>query len=290
MAHETFVMPSQLGATQHDAILVTGRGDTTISVPRGTALVFARSRTGHITLQNYSGAFFAYSRTGGVDLQHVSGTGFAESLRGSITAEDSTFTRLRVRTAISNITLHNCTSRQIQASSTYGSIVYDNGQFERGLARFESQHGDVAIGVQNEGGGVQIGAHSGSGRVVSNFADGTPVSGGASDTQATIRGGGPVVTTSTQDGSVYLYNGAMSAHPSVQQSVEQSGDPYAAARGVAPAYGTAGHAVTAPRYQPPPRYQQAPARYQPPRYQPPPQRYRPAPQSSPEKHKGKPPF
>ena len=72
------------------------------------------------------------------------------------------------------MTFRGCTSHQIEASSKYGSIVYDNGKFQPGLARFESDHGNVALGVR---GGAQIGAHSGSGHIVSTFHNGAPANG-----------------------------------------------------------------------------------------------------------------
>ena len=221
LVRENFVLP-HLPAGPHDAIVVRGQGDTTITIPRGTALVFAHVRGGRITIQNYNGVFVAHSRGGAIVLQHVGGTGFAQSLRGSVTVDDSSFARLRVRTGTGNMLFRNCVAHQIEASSTYGSIVYDNGQFQPGLARFESQYGNVAVGVQNQGNGVQIGAHSGSGHIVSNYSDGTQVTGGDVDTEARVRGGGPVVTTSSQTGSVYLYNGSMAAHPAVQQNLEPS--------------------------------------------------------------------
>ncbi|HTA39305.1 MAG TPA: DUF4097 family beta strand repeat-containing protein, partial [Candidatus Acidoferrales bacterium] len=221
LVRENFVLP-HLAPGPHDAIVVRGQGDTTITIPRGTALVFAHVGAGHITIQNYNGVFVAHSRVGGISLQHVGGTGFAQSLRGPVSVEDSSFARLRARTGTGNMLFRNCTAHQIEASSTYGSVVYDNGQFEPGLARFESQYGNVAVGVQNQGAGVQIGAHSGSGRVVSNYSDGTPVSGSDVDTEARVRGGGPVVTTSSQSGSVYLYNGSLAGHPAVQQNFESS--------------------------------------------------------------------
>jgi Putative adhesin len=243
MVRENFVLPS-LPPGPHDAVVVRGQGDTTVTVPRGTALVFAHDRDGHITIANYHGTFVAHSRTGSIDLQNVSGTGFAQSVTGTITADNSSFTRLRARTAVGDMLFRGCTSNQIEASSTYGSIVYDNGQFEPGLARFESQYGNVGVGVQNQSGGVQIGAHSGSGHIVSNYSDGTQVSGSPGDTEAVVRGGGPVVTTSSQNGSVYLYNGTMATHPAVQQDLQQTNGVFPALRPV----------IASPRNAPPPTY------------------------------------
>ncbi len=73
-------------------------------------------RAGHLTLQNYHGVFVAHARSAGVTLDNVSGTGFVESLRGRVVATDSTFDRLRVRTATGDMLFQGCTSHQIQAS------------------------------------------------------------------------------------------------------------------------------------------------------------------------------
>lgn len=214
---ESFMLP-QLSGTQHDAIVARGSGNTTIMIPKGTALVWTHVN-GHVSLNNYKGVFVANVRNGGVSLNHVQGSGFVESLRGGVVASDSTFDRLRVRTATGNMMFKGCTSHQIEANSTYGSIVYDNGKFQPGLARFESEHGNIALGVQ---GGAQIGAHSGSGHVVSSFHSDAHIQGGATTTQATVRGGGPVVTATTKNGSVYLYNGSLHTHPKMQAALHEN--------------------------------------------------------------------
>ncbi len=215
---ESFVLP-MLPGSQHDAVLVRGSGPMTITVPRNTAMIIAHVRGGQLTVNNYNGVFVAHTRAAGISLNGVTGTGFVESLRGRIDATNSTFERLRVRTATGNMLFENCTSHQIQASSTYGSIVYDNGDFQPGLARFESEHGDVALGVR---GGAQIGAHSGSGHVVSNFEDQSQVRGDPTTKQATVGGGGPAVTATSKNGTVFLYNGSMNDHPHVQQELNGS--------------------------------------------------------------------
>src|SRR5580698_9038346 len=182
-------------------------------VPQGTALVTAHVGTGQYNLSNYHGAFIAHVDNGGITMNHVNGSGYAEAVNGPVHANNSTFDRLRVRTATGNMLFRGCTSHQIDASSQYGSIVYDNGTFQSGLARFESVHGNVALGVR---GGAQIGAHSGSGHIVSSFRDGAQVHNGSNMTQTTVRGGGPVVTADSKNGTVYLYNGSVRTHPRVQ--------------------------------------------------------------------------
>lgn len=209
---EPFVLP-QLQGSLHDSVIARGNGNTVVTIPRSSALVIAHVRNGRLNVNDYRGVFVAHVHNGPIYLNRVAGTGFVESLRGQVTANDSTFDRLRARTASGNLLFNNCTSHQIEATSTFGSIVYDNGSFEPGLARFESENGNVALGVR---GAAQIGAHSDSGRVVSSFPNGTQLRGGPNTAQATLQGGGPVVTATSHSGSVYLYNGAVSAHPSVQ--------------------------------------------------------------------------
>lgn len=215
---ESFVLP-ELPGSEHDAVLAQGGGAITITIPRGTAMVIAHVRAGHLTLDNYNGVFVTHARQGGISLNRVGGTGFVESMRGRIVATNSTFDRLRVRTATGNMFFQSCTAHQIQASSTYGSIVYDNGDFQPGLARFESEHGNVALGVR---GGAQIGAYSGSGHVVSSFPNDAQIRGNPNTQQATVGGGGPIVTATSKNGSVYLYDGSMAEHPQVREELNGS--------------------------------------------------------------------
>lgn len=215
---ESFVIP-ELSGSDHDEILARGYGRMTIMIPRGTAMVMAQQRAGHLTIANYRGVFVAHARAAAISLENVGGTGFVESLRGRVAANGSTFERLRARTATGDMVFKDCTSHQIQATSAYGSIVYDNGSFQPGLARFESEHGNVALGVR---GNAQIGAYSGSGHVESSFDDDAQVRGDPMTKQATVGTGGPVVTAASKNGSVYLYSGSMNDHPHVRQQLSGS--------------------------------------------------------------------
>lgn len=215
---ESFVLPDIPG-TQHDAIVARGGGNVTITIPRDTGMVIAHMRAGQLTLAGYHGIFVVHTRAAGISLNDVGGTGFVESLHGRIVATNSSFDRLRVRTATGNMLFQGCTSHQIQATSAYGSIVYDNGYFQPGLARFESEHGNVALGVR---GGAQIGAHSGAGHVISSFHAEAHVRGNPATKQATVDGGGPIVTATSRNGSVYLYSGSMNEHPRVREQLNGS--------------------------------------------------------------------
>ncbi len=274
LSAEPFVLPRLTGA-QHDGITARGNGNTTITVPRGTALVMAHVDKGRVTLNDYRGVFWAQAHNGGIFLNRVSGSGYVESLKGRIVATDSNFDRLRARSATSNMVFNNCTSHQIEATSRYGSIVYNNGSFEPGLARFDSEHGNVALGVR---GGAQIGAHSENGRVMSNFSNGTQVSGNGNTTQAQIQGGGPVVTATSRDGSVYLYNGSLNAHPQFQAELRgnRAGGFVRAPVMRAPA---ATHFAPQYPYAPSRQFVPPPGQYAPPprQYGPPPHQYAPQP-------------
>lgn len=215
---ESFVLP-ELAPVPHDAIIANGTGNVTIMIPRGTAMLLAHQRGGRLTISNYRGVFIAHTHKATITLDHVTGTGYVESLKGDIVAIGSSFERLRVRTATGDLMFRSCNAHQIQANSAYGSIVYDNGHFQPGLARFESDHGNVALGVN---GGAQIGAHSGSGHVVSSFRNDADVRGNLGTKQARVRGGGPVVTATSKNGSVYLYSGSMRDHPRVRQELNGS--------------------------------------------------------------------
>jgi len=194
----------------HDGVLIFGGdgGDVTVTIPETTALLWTIVGRGVVTIDDYrNGAFVALLHTGALRLNNVGGDGFAEVARGPMLMKNCGFNRIRARTAIGNIIFENCNVRQIVASSIYGSIAYDNGTFVPGIARFESQNGNVAIGVA--GGGALIDAHSTGGRIFSGFSGGAAVSGTPTDAQAIVGPGGPVVTVNSERGGIYLYSGAL---------------------------------------------------------------------------------
>jgi hypothetical protein len=224
LPQEDFSVPSLMDVP-HDGVVIFG-GDSgasvTITVPASTALIWTMVGRGELHIQDYhGGAFVARVHTGIISLSNVSGDGYVEVARGTIAIDDSAFNRLRARSALGNIFFVNCNARQIEVSSVDGSIAYDNGTFVPGLARFETQNGDIALGIA--GGGVQVGAHSASGRIFSSFARGADVRGNGTDTQAIVNGGGPVVTVTSQHGGVYLYDGAFKARPRLQEQWRRVG-------------------------------------------------------------------
>jgi hypothetical protein len=209
--------PAVLDAPHDGIVIFGGNNDTviTLSVPNTTALVWAMIGRGGITLNGYrNGEFVTLVHAGSVTLQDSGGDGFAEVARGPLAVSNSAFNRLRARTAAGNIIFENCNARQIEASSINGSIAYDNGTFVPGIAGFESQNGNVAIGIA--GGGASIAAHSSSGRIFSGFTRGASVNGSQTDVQAVVGSGGPVVTANSVRGAVYLYNGSLRAQKKLQ--------------------------------------------------------------------------
>jgi hypothetical protein len=194
----------------HDGVLVRPGDDAnlTLTVPVSTALVWVVVGRGQVHMRDYrSGSFVVRVHAGSARLQNVGGDGYVEVARGPVILTNSAFNRLRARSAVGDIIFENCNARQIEVSSINGSIAYDNGTFVPGLARFESQNGNVALGIA--GGGVQIGAHTAAGRVFQFFGNGASVRGSETDKQVTAGGGGPIVTASTARGNIYLYKGTL---------------------------------------------------------------------------------
>jgi hypothetical protein len=208
----TIILPPEefalapLTAAPHAGVLIQALdANVIVMLPQGTALLLATVQRGRIDVQDYrNGTFALLLRNGGMRLRNVGGTGYAQVARGQIMVRDSSFDRLRARTAIGNIVFENVTSKQIEVSSFNGTILYDNGSFQPGLARFESANGSVAIGVGN--GNVQIRAHSSVGRIYSTLG-GASIRAGQTDAQ--VGNSGSVVTASSSHGAVYLYNGAL---------------------------------------------------------------------------------
>lgn len=195
----------------HQGVVVQALdADLTVMIPAGTALLLANVQRGGVLVQDYrNGNFVLLLHNGPMRLRNVGGAGYAQVARGPLMIRDSSFDRIRARTAIGNILFEGCSSRQIQVSSVNGTIVYDNGSFQPGLARFESENGNVAIGVPRNG--AQIGAHSSVGRIYSLL--GGSVRAGQTDAQ--LGAGRAIVTASSSHGSVLLYNGTLRAQRSL---------------------------------------------------------------------------
>jgi DUF4097 and DUF4098 domain-containing protein YvlB len=172
---ETFAVSSLQPGPHY---VVSARGDDanlTVNVPATASLVTVQLGRGNVTVQDYrQGTFVARVRNGSVHLENAGGDGFVQVMQGPITAHASSFDRLRARSGTGDIVFDGCHAKQIEVTSVGGSIVYDGGSFEPGLARFETRDGNVAVGVN---GGTELGGHSSSGRVYTMFEHGARVSG-----------------------------------------------------------------------------------------------------------------
>ena len=207
LPEETFVL-TPLASEPHDGIVVKGSGGaTTITIPPNTALVVVRSGNALVNIDGYrQGTFFVRVQNGAVHIENSGGEGFVQLMRGPIVINDAAFTRLRARTAQGNMIFERVRAKQIEASSVAGSMIFDNGSFEPGLARFETQYGHVAMGIG--GGDVQIGAHSNAGRIMTDFTRRANVVTRGSDGTASLGNNGPSVNVSA-GGGVFLYDGSL---------------------------------------------------------------------------------
>jgi hypothetical protein len=207
---ETFAV-STLAPGPHDVVAVRGsEANVTVTVPQNAALVQVQMGKGNVSLQDYhGGTFVARVRNGTARLTNDGGDAFVQVMRGQVLADNANFSRVRIRSAVANVLFSNSRSEQIEVSSVRGSIAYDGGSFSPGLARFETQSGDIALGVN---GNAELAAHaSASGRVLTSFDPGAQMSGRDGEQRAVLGGGGPVVNATSGSGNVYLYNGKLAA-------------------------------------------------------------------------------
>ena len=207
---ESFV-PGPMPPGPRDVVIVRGEGTAgtpvTVTIPNDAPLVFANAHAGALDVRGYRGGTLIGSTSyGRLSVEHSGGTAFLQSGRGPIVVTDSTFDRIRTRSLSGNIAYERCVVHQIETTAVAGSIVYDGGSFQPGLARFESQRGDVAIGSEAA---AELSAHSGSGRVYASFLAPANVQGTGTETHATIDGGGPLVTAASDSGNVFLYDGSL---------------------------------------------------------------------------------
>lgn len=186
-------------------------GAVTVHVPADSVFVFAHAGLGDLAVHDYkAGTLVGFVGRGRLTLDDVGGTVFAQTNRGPLVVRNSNFDRIRARSLLGNMTFERCNVRQIEATSVKGSIVYDDGSFQPGLARFESTSGNVAIGTTSA---AQLGARTaGGGRVFTDFSNATRVDSHGDGTTASVGGGGPVVTATSETGNVFLYNGSLRTH------------------------------------------------------------------------------
>ncbi|HTZ56078.1 MAG TPA: DUF4097 family beta strand repeat-containing protein [Candidatus Acidoferrum sp.] len=216
LAPEAFILPS-FPPGEHDALVVRGEGDVTLTIPTQTALVLANVRLGSVAVDSFAGtALVAHVTAGEVHLNNVSTTAAVQVNNGPVFISNSDFPRLRLRTGRGNVFMDNCRASQIQVTSLVGSILFDDGTFDPGLAHFETDRGSIAIGVTS---GAQIDAHSSAGRIFYDIGNEGNINRSPNDAQAMLNGGGPVVTASSVDGAVLFYRGTLHQYPQLERII-----------------------------------------------------------------------
>jgi hypothetical protein len=180
-----------------------------LMIPESTGLVNVRSDRGTVMLRDYHGTTIVADRRGRVTFNGVSGDAFVQPLNGNFYALDSTFDRLRIRSNRADQVFDGCRVKQIEATTLTGNIIFDNGVFDPGLARFDSDRGAIALGIN---GGAQIGAHTLDGRLLTSVPAGPPaplLGRDDSDSVEVVGNGGPLVSATSTHGDILLFEGSL---------------------------------------------------------------------------------
>jgi hypothetical protein len=193
--------------TVHETAL-DSTSPVTVTIPADSVFLFAHASNGILEVHDYrAGTFVGFASRGRLSLVGVGGTVFAQTGLGPLLVHGSSFDRIRARSLRGNVIFEHCSARQIETTAVDGSIVYDAGTFGAGLARFESTSGNVAVGTTSA---ANLGGRTmGGGRVYTDFASDSAVDAGDGETTAVVKGGGPVVTATSEIGNVYLYDGSL---------------------------------------------------------------------------------
>ncbi len=214
---EDFPFAAEMRAGNHDVVqILAGESSrTTVTIPAGTSLVDARIiGTGNLTISNYhGGTLFLRQNAGKAQLENVAAATFAQVLNGRLVVLDSSFDRLRARGNTAAMLFERCRAKQIEVTTHGGAIVYDNGTFDPGLARFDSANGLIAIGVA---GNATVTGRTQTGHVLAMF-DQRPRLDQRSEGEATatVGSGGATVNAVTSRGNVFLYDGALASRRAV---------------------------------------------------------------------------
>jgi hypothetical protein len=196
----------------HDVIRIEAPEGSrlTVTVPASTGILALRIGGGRTNIEGYRGAnLFLIQGQGRVQLTGATTSAFVQMNYGTFYAADGTFDRIRVRGIGAQDIFERCRTKQIEAASIIGSIVYDGGSFDPGLARFESQSGNIALGVTSA---AQLTGRSQDGHVYTQFdrrGGATVEQRGDGEAIATVGAGGALVNAMSARGNVYFYEGSL---------------------------------------------------------------------------------
>lgn len=216
---EDFPYAATMRPGNHDVVRFFARAGshTVVTVPANTAILDARVLgAGTLAIDNFhGGTLFALGGGGRTTIANVQAAAFIQQLNGHLVVLDSTFERLRARGNTAGMLFERCRAKQIEVTTYSGPIVYDNGTFDQGLARFQSTDGPVAIGV-GFGAGAQIAARTQTGQVFGMWdRRATFDQRAAGDATAVVGNGGPVVNAASGRGNIFVYDGTLASRREV---------------------------------------------------------------------------
>jgi hypothetical protein len=201
---------SSFRAGPHDVVRVTADEGThlVVTIPASTGLLRTAILGGQTTIEGFRGSnLYLLQGSGRILVNGASTTAFVQLNTGRITIADSNFDRIRLRANSAQVVFEHCRSRQVEATTVSGAMIYDGGTFDPGLARFDSQSGNIALGAAAS---AQLAGRSQSGRVYTSFDSRTTVQQAADGTAtANVGGGGPLVNAISSRGNIYLYDGSL---------------------------------------------------------------------------------
>lgn len=145
----------------------SGRGDEgarfELSVPRGVRVI-ARSTSGDIVLRGTGGAVELHATSGDIEVEDaarrieigaISGDVVGKRLRGSIDASsvsgsvelDDVEGDVHMGSTSGDLSLTKATSREVQASTTSGEVVFDGSFAAEGRYEFNSHSGNIELTI-----------------------------------------------------------------------------------------------------------------------------------------------
>ena len=200
----------------HDAVRIEAPEGSrlVVTLPASTGILALRIGGGQTVLEGYRGAnLFIVQNQGRIQLTGATTSAFVQMNYGAFYAADGNFDRIRIRGIGAHDVFEHCRTKQIEATSVTGSILYDGGSFDPGLARFESLTGQIALGVNSA---AQLVGRSQEGHVYTSFNRGTTVDQRTDgEATATVGEGGPLVNAISTRGNVFFYEGTLAGRRGV---------------------------------------------------------------------------
>lgn len=205
---------SNFRAGVHDVVHINAQpgAHLTVMVPASTGVLVVRGGVAQTAIDGFHGGNLIVAQGGGrVTIDNTATTAFVQLGGGALSVTDSAFERMRYRSIGASAFFERCRARQIETSTVTGTVVFDGGTFDPGLARFESQFGSIALGMAGD---AQVLARSQQGHVYTQFDRRVAVEQRSeSEASAVVGSGGPLVNALSGHGNVFLYDGTLRSRP-----------------------------------------------------------------------------